>query len=231
MRFWIQAGGEVTRLSCRKCQKVAPSWRTFLGAPRGVAGKSATRPATASCHSLARRTARASMSSTGQALRRQPAGQRQLALVGPRLRERDLPAEPAEQTKTAAGPRFLTNRTSSHCPVSGWNGCVTTTNAPHRTREIAPRAHPVPQPVKVVPPLPAEQADADRVHAGAPSLARTSFTPHRRGAGRPRAGQGSWPAFLTIPEPRMAFHPWICPLCTCRPYSVCVLTAITSEPM
>src|SRR5207244_6934129 len=38
-------------------------------------------------------------------------------------------------------------------------------HAPHRTREIAPRAHPVPQPVQVVPQLLGEQADADRVHA------------------------------------------------------------------
>src|SRR4029077_13096623 len=38
-------------------------------------------------------------------------------------------------------------------------------HAPHRTREVAPRAHPVPQPVQVVPQLLGEQADADRVHA------------------------------------------------------------------
>ncbi len=37
------------------------------------------------------------------------------------------PLNPPEQTKTAAGPRFLTKRTSSRSPVSGWNGCVTTT--------------------------------------------------------------------------------------------------------
>ena len=30
MRFWAQIGGEVTRLSWRKCQKVAPSWSGFL---------------------------------------------------------------------------------------------------------------------------------------------------------------------------------------------------------
>ena len=35
MRFWIQIGGEVARLSWRKCQKVAPSWSGFFGAPRG----------------------------------------------------------------------------------------------------------------------------------------------------------------------------------------------------
>ena len=30
MRFWAQMGGEVTRLSWRKCQKVAPSWSGLL---------------------------------------------------------------------------------------------------------------------------------------------------------------------------------------------------------
>src|SRR5262249_23174235 len=38
-------------------------------------------------------------------------------------------------------------------------------HAPHRPREIAPRGHPVPQLVEVVPPLLLEQANADRVHA------------------------------------------------------------------
>src|SRR6266576_1979718 len=37
--------------------------------------------------------------------------------------------------------------------------------APHRTREVAPRGHPVPQFAEVVPPLLLEQADTDRVHA------------------------------------------------------------------
>jgi hypothetical protein len=37
----------VTRLSWRKCQKVAPSWSGLRGAPRGVVLPSATRPATA----------------------------------------------------------------------------------------------------------------------------------------------------------------------------------------
>ena len=46
-------GGEVTRLSWRKCQKVAPSWSGLRGAPRGVVLPSATRPAKASCSSLA----------------------------------------------------------------------------------------------------------------------------------------------------------------------------------
>src|ERR1022692_905103 len=35
MRFWAQMGGEVTRLSWRKCQKVAPSWSGLRGAPQG----------------------------------------------------------------------------------------------------------------------------------------------------------------------------------------------------
>ena len=35
MRFCTQMGGEVTRLSWRKCQKVAPSWSGLRGAPRG----------------------------------------------------------------------------------------------------------------------------------------------------------------------------------------------------
>jgi len=38
-------------------------------------------------------------------------------------------------------------------------------HAPHRPREIAPRAHPVPQLEEIVPQLLCEQADADRVHA------------------------------------------------------------------
>ena len=38
-------------------------------------------------------------------------------------------------------------------------------HAPHRPREVAPRGHPVPQLVEVVPQLLLEQADADRVHA------------------------------------------------------------------
>ena len=43
-------------------------------------------------------------------------------------------------------------------------------HAPHRTREIAPRAHPVPQLVQVIPQLLCEQADADRVHARRPVI-------------------------------------------------------------
>ena len=35
MRFWIQMGGELIRLSWRKCQKVAPSWSGLRGAPLG----------------------------------------------------------------------------------------------------------------------------------------------------------------------------------------------------
>ena len=41
-------------------------------------------------------------------------------------------------------------------------------HAPHRPREVTPRAHPVPQLVHVVLPLLCEQADADRVHARCP---------------------------------------------------------------
>ena len=41
-------------------------------------------------------------------------------------------------------------------------------HAPHRTREIAPRGHPVPQLVQVVPPPLLEQAGADRVHVRRP---------------------------------------------------------------
>ena len=59
-RFWTQIGGEVTLLSCRKCQKVAPSCRGFLGAPRGVVLPSATRPARASWNSLVWRAGRSS---------------------------------------------------------------------------------------------------------------------------------------------------------------------------
>jgi hypothetical protein len=43
-------------------------------------------------------------------------------------------------------------------------------HAPHRTREIAPRAHPVPQLVQIVLQLLLEQADADRVHARRPVI-------------------------------------------------------------
>ena len=35
MRFCIQMGGEVIRLSWRKYQKVAPSWSGFFGEPLG----------------------------------------------------------------------------------------------------------------------------------------------------------------------------------------------------
>src|SRR5580693_1932121 len=41
-------------------------------------------------------------------------------------------------------------------------------HAPHRPREIAPRAHPVPQLVQIVLQLLLKQADADRVHARRP---------------------------------------------------------------
>jgi len=43
-------------------------------------------------------------------------------------------------------------------------------HAPHRTGEIAPRAHPVPQLVQIVPQLLSEQADADRVHTRRPVI-------------------------------------------------------------
>ena len=43
-------------------------------------------------------------------------------------------------------------------------------HAPHRPREVAPRAHPVPQPVEIVPQPLCEQADADRVHARRPVI-------------------------------------------------------------
>ena len=43
-------------------------------------------------------------------------------------------------------------------------------HAPHRPREVTPRGHPVPQLVEIVPQLPGEQADADRVHARRPVI-------------------------------------------------------------
>ena len=43
-------------------------------------------------------------------------------------------------------------------------------HAPHRTREIAPRAHPVPQLEEIVLQLLGEQADANRVHARRPVI-------------------------------------------------------------
>ncbi len=49
MRFCTHTGGDVTRLSRRKCQTVAPSWRGFLGAPLALVLPSAARPAKASC--------------------------------------------------------------------------------------------------------------------------------------------------------------------------------------
>src|ERR1022692_214074 len=52
MTFCTAMGGEVTRLSWRKCQKVAPSWSGLRGAPLGVVLPSAARPATASWNSL-----------------------------------------------------------------------------------------------------------------------------------------------------------------------------------
>ena len=53
-------GGEVTRLSWRKCQKVEPSCSGFFGAPRGVVLPSATSPARASWNSLVCRAGRSS---------------------------------------------------------------------------------------------------------------------------------------------------------------------------
>jgi hypothetical protein len=64
----------------------------------------------------------------GQALSRQPVSRRRLAPVGPRLRHRDLAAVPPAHTNTMSAPRRLAYSTSSCCPLSGWNGCVTTTN-------------------------------------------------------------------------------------------------------
>jgi hypothetical protein len=43
MKFCRPTGGEVTRLSCRKCQKAAPSWSGLRGAPLGVVRPSAAR--------------------------------------------------------------------------------------------------------------------------------------------------------------------------------------------
>src|ERR1035438_5258443 len=60
MMFCRPTGGEVTRLSCRKCQKVAPSWSGLRGAPLGVVLPSAARPATASWNSLLRSAGRSS---------------------------------------------------------------------------------------------------------------------------------------------------------------------------
>ena len=51
-------GGEVTPLSWRKCQKVAPSWSGFLGPPLGVVLPSATRPGNASWTSVTRKVGR-----------------------------------------------------------------------------------------------------------------------------------------------------------------------------
>src|SRR5580692_2396872 len=60
MRFCTTMGGELIRLSCRKCQKVAPSWSGFFGAPLGVVLPSATRPARASWNSLVSSAGRSS---------------------------------------------------------------------------------------------------------------------------------------------------------------------------
>ena len=75
-------------------------------------------------------------------------------------------------------------------------------HAPHRTREIAPRAHPVPQPVQIVPQLLCEQADADRVHARRPVIG-PDLLPRRHDEAlidlkRLHLGLGSLPRLLPL---------------------------------
>src|SRR6266516_8004804 len=75
-------------------------------------------------------------------------------------------------------------------------------HAPHRTREIAPRAHPVPQLVEIVPQLFLKQADADRVHARRPVIG-PDLLPRLHDEAladlkRPHLGLGSLPRLLPL---------------------------------
>ena len=109
-------------------------------------------------------------------------------------------------------------------------------HAPHRTREIAPRAHPVPQLEQIVPQLLCEQADADRVHARRPvigpdllprlhdeALTRSQTTsPSARAwpsapplAGWPRADPGLHGPFA--PAPLQDLHRYYEPSRPCAP--------------
>ena len=109
-------------------------------------------------------------------------------------------------------------------------------HAPHRTREIAPRAHPVPQLEEIVPQPFLEQADADRVHARRPvvgpdllprlhdeALTRSQTTsPSARAwppapplAGWPRADPGLHGSFA--PAPLQDLHRYYEPSRPCAP--------------
>src|ERR1700733_1377704 len=108
-------GGEVTRLSRRKCQKVAPSCSGFLGAPREVVRPSAARPARASCHCLVFRAGRSSTMAVISACPgfpsewRTPAG---TMTVSPAWARCSLPSRVKR-----ASPAVMMNRSS-------WPGCT-----------------------------------------------------------------------------------------------------------
>src|SRR5215469_2419932 len=92
-------------------------------------------------------------------------------------------------------------------------------HAPHRPREIAPRAHPVPQLVQVVPQLPSEQADADGIHARRPVVG-PDLLPRLHNEAlvdlkRLHLGLGS--------------HPWLLP-CRVGPGLTLVCTAPSLQP-
>ena len=104
-------------------------------------------------------------------------------------------------------------------------------HAPHRTREIAPRGHPVPQLVEIVPQLLGEQAGTDRVHARRPvvgpdllpRLNDEALVDH----GRLHLGPGPGPWLLPL-----RVGPGLTLVCTApslRPHYR-TLTATTSRP-
>lgn len=66
---------------------------------------------------------------------------------------------------------------------------------------------------------------------GAATRSRRHFRPPPAWPGMARPGQGRWPGFWTIPEPRTASQAWMRPSGTRRPYSVCVRVATTNSPM
>ena len=72
-------------------------------------------------------------------------------------------------------------------------------HAPHRTREIAPRAHPVPQLEQIVPQLLLEHADADRIHARRPGERAGPACRRRRHGGRAPGRRPGAPQGLRAP--------------------------------
>ena len=104
-------------------------------------------------------------------------------------------------------------------------------HAPHRTREIAPRAHPVPQLEQIVPQPLLEQADADRVHARRPVIG-PDLLPRLHNEAlvdlkRLHLGLGSLPRLLPLRVgPRMTL---VCTAPSLQPHYR-TFTATTSRP-